>query len=83
MPLIDVVYLIEQCQQQSLGDFLTERIVFQLHLAPEKRVILLELLGFLRSDVNERALLNHEKHREKLLHGRYHLPCNSFSLCFS
>ena len=42
MPLIDVVYLIEQCQQQSLGDFLTERIVLQLHLAPEERVILLE-----------------------------------------
>ena len=72
MSLIDIIYLIKKGQQQPLSDFLTERIVFQLHLAPKKRVILLKRLGFLRSDVNEGPLLNHEKHREKLLHGRYH-----------
>ena len=72
MSLIDIIYLIKKGQQQPLSDFLTERIVFQLHLAPKKRVILLKRLGFLRSDVNEGPLLNHEKHREKLLHSRYH-----------
>ena len=30
-----------------LSDFLTERIVFQLHLAPKKRVILLSLIHIL------------------------------------
>ena len=31
MSLIDIIYLIKKGQQQPLSDFLTERIVFQLH----------------------------------------------------
>ena len=58
---------LQQCEMREgmLGIILPDQIVFQLHLAPKKRVILLKRLGFLRSDVNEGPLLNHEKHREK------------------
>ena len=72
MPLIDVVYLVEQSQQQSLRNLLAVRVVFQLHLAPQERVIFLERLQLVGGDIDARPLLYHEKHGKQLLHGRYH-----------